>query len=235
MTNGRPAPTGLLGGFRLPLDPEGSDLAGALEEGEGEIEAGLTIRWGFTPNLTLSGTVNPDYSQVEADALQLTVNRPFAIFYPELRPFFMEGADEGEAVVFIAGADTPGFRWTPRMVDPLLAAGYRVVRFDNRDCGRSTRFGPDAPYRLDDLARLVYVRVEFVGWDRILDAVFEHLPTLAPAALAARRNEPFGPRESRMISEPKSLASFRTAESEVSALMVGKFVRRTAAVCRSMP
>ncbi len=51
------------------------------------------MRWGFTPNLTLSAALNPDFSQVEADALQLSVNRPFAIFYPELRPFFMEGAD----------------------------------------------------------------------------------------------------------------------------------------------
>jgi len=37
---------------------------------------------GFTPAMTLSGTYNPDYSQVEADALELDVNEPFAIFYP---------------------------------------------------------------------------------------------------------------------------------------------------------
>ncbi|MGE5340607.1 MAG: DUF5916 domain-containing protein [Candidatus Omnitrophota bacterium] len=57
------------------------------------IEAGLTGRWGFTPNLVLSGTVNPDFSQVEADALQLDINEPFALSYPEKRPFFTEGAD----------------------------------------------------------------------------------------------------------------------------------------------
>jgi hypothetical protein len=66
---------------------------GPMIEGDPDVEVGLTARWGVTPNLTLSGTINPDYSQVEADALQLTVNRPFAIFFPELRPFFMEGAD----------------------------------------------------------------------------------------------------------------------------------------------
>jgi hypothetical protein len=66
---------------------------GPMVNGNPDVELGLTARWGVTPNLTLSGTINPDYSQVEADALQLTVNRPFAIFYPELRPFFMEGAD----------------------------------------------------------------------------------------------------------------------------------------------
>jgi hypothetical protein len=72
-------------------------LAGAaakvFAEGDIESELGITARWGFTPNLTLSGTVQPDYSQVEADALQLEVNQPFALFFPEKRPFFMEGAD----------------------------------------------------------------------------------------------------------------------------------------------
>ncbi len=66
---------------------------GAMVEGDPELEVGATARWGVTPNLTLSGTINPDFSQVEADALQLSVNRPFSIFFPELRPFFMEGAD----------------------------------------------------------------------------------------------------------------------------------------------
>jgi len=66
---------------------------GPTIEGDPDVEVGLTARWGITPNLTLSGTINPDFSQIEADALQLTVNRPFAIFFPELRPFFMEGAD----------------------------------------------------------------------------------------------------------------------------------------------
>ena len=66
---------------------------GSLVEGDPDVELGLTARWGVTPNLTLSGTVNPDFSQIEADARQLQVNRPFAIFFPELRPFFMEGAD----------------------------------------------------------------------------------------------------------------------------------------------
>lgn len=56
-------------------------------------DAGFSILWGLTPNLSLSATANPDFSQVEADAAQLTVNRTFALFYPEKRPFFLEGAD----------------------------------------------------------------------------------------------------------------------------------------------
>ncbi len=94
--------TGISPGRHLELDPtltvqrvetrqEIPD--GALEAGEIDVEAGLTATWGVTPDIILSGTVNPDFSQVEADALELDVNQQFAIFYPERRPFFLEGAD----------------------------------------------------------------------------------------------------------------------------------------------
>ena len=66
---------------------------GRLETEEVDVEPGLTATWGVTPDIILAGTVNPDFSQVEADALELDVNRQFAIFYPERRPFFLEGAD----------------------------------------------------------------------------------------------------------------------------------------------
>ncbi|MDX1632178.1 MAG: DUF5916 domain-containing protein [Thermoanaerobaculia bacterium] len=70
-------------------DPE----AGELESGDVDTEVGLTGTWGVTSNLTLSGTLNPDFSQVEADVAQLEVNERFALFFPERRPFFLEGAD----------------------------------------------------------------------------------------------------------------------------------------------
>jgi len=67
--------------------------AGDFANRDRQAEAGLSVRWGMTPNLMLSGTVNPDFSQVEADAAQLDINQPFALFFPEKRPFFTEGAD----------------------------------------------------------------------------------------------------------------------------------------------
>ena len=66
---------------------------GSIQTDDPDIEAGLTGQWGITPNLTFSGTINPDFSQVEADAAQLAVNTQFALFFPEKRPFFLEGAD----------------------------------------------------------------------------------------------------------------------------------------------
>lgn len=66
---------------------------GDLEPAEEELDAGITGQWGVTPNVTLSATVNPDFSQVEADAAQLEVNTRFALRFPEKRPFFLEGSD----------------------------------------------------------------------------------------------------------------------------------------------
>lgn len=61
--------------------------------GEVDVEPSLDVRWGVTPNVILNATLNPDFSQVEADSAQLDVNTQFALFYPEKRPFFLEGAD----------------------------------------------------------------------------------------------------------------------------------------------
>jgi hypothetical protein len=69
----------------FPTDP--------LARGSLDAEPGLDLRWGITSDLTVNTTVNPDFSQVEADVAQLDVNNRFALFFPEKRPFFLEGAD----------------------------------------------------------------------------------------------------------------------------------------------
>jgi len=58
-----------------------------------ELEAGLTAKFGFTPQITLDLALNPDFAQVEADQLVVTTNQRFPIFFPEKRPFFLEGID----------------------------------------------------------------------------------------------------------------------------------------------
>ncbi|GIU05136.1 hypothetical protein TUM4261_06500 [Shewanella sp. c952] len=62
-------------------------------ESENNVEPSLDIRWGITPSTLLSATINPDFSQVEADAGQLDINNTFALFYPEKRAFFLDNKD----------------------------------------------------------------------------------------------------------------------------------------------
>lgn len=66
---------------------------GDLERGDADPEVGVTVSWGIAADLTANLAINPDFSQVEADAPQLAENNRFALFFPEARPFFLEGAD----------------------------------------------------------------------------------------------------------------------------------------------
>jgi len=55
-------------------------------------DAGLNFRLGFT-SYAVDATLNPDFSQVESDSGQVTVHERFALFFPEKRPFFLEGIE----------------------------------------------------------------------------------------------------------------------------------------------
>ncbi|MEJ2546039.1 MAG: carbohydrate binding family 9 domain-containing protein, partial [Calditrichaceae bacterium] len=59
------------------------ETSGPFVNKDEKYELGLTGKWGITPNFTFSGTVNPDFSNIEADILQLDINNQFAIYYPE--------------------------------------------------------------------------------------------------------------------------------------------------------
>jgi hypothetical protein len=56
-------------------------------------ELGVSLKYGVTSDLTADITYNPDFSQVEADVPQIDVNQRYALYYPEKRPFFLEGKD----------------------------------------------------------------------------------------------------------------------------------------------
>src|SRR5256714_443734 len=57
-----------------------------------EHRAGLDAKFVSQDALTFDLTLNPDFSQVESDDPQVTVNQRFAVFFPEKRPFFIENA-----------------------------------------------------------------------------------------------------------------------------------------------
>ncbi|HLM02016.1 MAG TPA: DUF5916 domain-containing protein [Pyrinomonadaceae bacterium] len=56
-------------------------------------DIGVTMKYTITPNITLDAAYNPDFAEIEADALVVTANQRFPIFFQEKRPFFLEGAD----------------------------------------------------------------------------------------------------------------------------------------------
>lgn len=78
---------------RTDVAPAAAELPAPLESGDVEPQVGLSAKWGITPNVTFSGTINPDFYQIEADSAQLEINTRFRLFFEEKRPFFLEGAD----------------------------------------------------------------------------------------------------------------------------------------------
>jgi hypothetical protein len=79
-------------GQSAALDPQ-LGLGAPLKTGDFETDAGLDVKWNPNANSALDLTINPDFSQLESDVPQITVNRRFAVFFPEKRPFFLEGFD----------------------------------------------------------------------------------------------------------------------------------------------
>lgn len=79
-----------------------------------KLKGGVGVKYGFTSNLTGEATINPDFSQVESDATQISVNSSFALFYPEKRPFFLEGMNVFTTPYQIV--------YTRSVNDPLYAA-----------------------------------------------------------------------------------------------------------------
>lgn len=89
-----------------------------------EQDVGLDAKFIFNDTWVLDLTLNPDFSQVESDVPQVTVNERFEVQFPERRPFFIENAD------FFATDSTLVF--TRRIVDP--EGGIRFT-------GRSGNYG----------------------------------------------------------------------------------------------
>jgi hypothetical protein len=92
--------TGMHHGQVVQLSPEitntvsGSPGAGGAWDYDADPQLGGNVRWTLGSNFVLNGTVKPDFSQVEADATQIAADERFALFYPERRPFFVEGVDQ---------------------------------------------------------------------------------------------------------------------------------------------
>ena len=94
----------------LPYVSPGGSRVAAEEQTDAVFEAGLDLKYGITSNLTADLTLNTDFAQVEADEEQVNLTR-FDLFFPEQRPFFLEGAG-----IFDVGIPRPSFHRPP----PLL-------------------------------------------------------------------------------------------------------------------
>ena len=113
---------GLDRGLVLDINPvvtsavDGASQTSGWEYDAQEPQFGGNVRWGLTSNLTMNGTVNPDFSQVEADAGRTQYDPRRAVFFAEKRPFFLEGSEYFQ---------TPNrLIYTRRIADPVAATKF---------------------------------------------------------------------------------------------------------------
>ncbi|HEX6644811.1 MAG TPA: DUF5916 domain-containing protein, partial [Gemmatimonadales bacterium] len=119
--------TDLRRGLVVDVNPEvtanrsGARTGLGYEYAGGEPQFGGNVRWGITNNLNLNASFNPDFSQVESDAGQLGFDPRQALFFPERRPFFLDGIEQFA---------TPNqLIYSRRIVQPVAAAKLTGTAF----------------------------------------------------------------------------------------------------------
>jgi hypothetical protein len=115
-----------------------------------KFDPGLTGKFSPKPTMTLDFAINPDFAQVESDQLVVTANQRFPIFFPEKRPFFLEGIDIFQTQIAAVHTRT--------IVDPDAAVKLTgksgrntyglLVASDNAPGNFSEEELPNAPVRL---------------------------------------------------------------------------------------
>ena len=163
----------------MPGGAAGASAASAWRYDARAPTVGANVRWGVTNNLTLNGTANPDFSQVEADAAQISFDPRAALLFPEKRPFFLDGLEQ---------FNTPNsLIYTRRLVQPVAAvkltgkvASSDLAFLSAADAANTSASGRDHPvYNIVRLQRdlgsqsrlgMAYTdRVDGANWNRVVD------------------------------------------------------------------
>jgi hypothetical protein len=112
--------TSLSRGLVLDINPvitrqvNGAPATDGYKYADHPFKLGANVRWGITNNLTLNGTIQPDFAEVESDANQLVTDPRQALRFPEKRPFFLDGVEQ-----FTVPSNLV---YTRRILSPLGAA-----------------------------------------------------------------------------------------------------------------
>ncbi len=131
----------------VTADLPGVRVDDRFERGDVALDVGGNVRFGFT-NLTVDGTINPDFSQVESDAGLVTINERFALFFPERRPFFLEGIE-----LF---ASPNNLVYTRTIANPLVGAKLtgKFGKWSVAHLSALDEFSGDSPDALVNVSRV---------------------------------------------------------------------------------
>jgi len=108
--------------------------AGKLTLADHRGDFSLTAKYGITSDLVIDATYNPDFSQIEADAGQVDINLRYDLYFPEKRPFFLEGKENFRIAATAASELDPirSIIHTRMIIDPIT--GIRLTgKIGNRN------------------------------------------------------------------------------------------------------
>ncbi len=156
----------------VPYGVARSDLANQIAPGDPftrpaayAMDGGIDVRYGITSNLRLTGTINPDFGQVEVDPAVLNLSQ-FETFFPEKRPFFTEGAS-----IFNFGNGPANFRASFNFYPPSFFYSRRIGRSPQGTSNLSADY-VDAPSQTTILGAAKLTGKVGNGWSvGILDAL----------------------------------------------------------------
>ncbi|MCF7885981.1 MAG: carbohydrate binding family 9 domain-containing protein [Candidatus Marinimicrobia bacterium] len=140
---------------------------GKLSNDLNETNLGVTAKMGITPTLTLDATINPDFSQIEADAGRVDANVRSSIYYNEKRPFFMEGNEKFEVAGTGSASAIQKAVHTRTIIDP--SAGLKLSGKIGKSNAISTIIASDESprYNEEDVNQNAYFGI--LRYKRLLD------------------------------------------------------------------
>ncbi|HTQ78657.1 MAG TPA: DUF5916 domain-containing protein, partial [Thermoanaerobaculia bacterium] len=121
------------------------DLGTPLHNGPVQARAGVDVKWSPSADSALDATFHPDFSQVESDVAQISTDQRFALFYPEKRPFFLEGLDLFQTplqAVYTRTVTAP--TWGARATGKLDDSAYTFLVARDQGGGSAVIPGPVA-------------------------------------------------------------------------------------------
>ena len=172
----------------LTLSREDGPAATNRERTDPEGQLGGTLRWAVGQAIVVDAAIRPDFAQVEADQPVVTANQRFPLFFPEKRPFFLEGNEIFQTPLAVLNTRTildPEFAVKATGKRGSTTAGVLVARDEG-----PARAIADAAGNVD-AADLAIVRVQRELGDRAeLGRARHRLPFLRARGRSPRPRRP---------------------------------------------
>lgn len=159
------------------------DLSSGLDAGPIRLRVGGGISYDITSSTSLNAVVNPDFSQIETDADQISINESFALFYPEKRPFFLRDASLFE---------TPGNFYYSRTINNPLAAAKFTHQSEQFSIGLVSAYDENTPFIIPGQFESDFVASSINSYVNIIRGKYNFGPESFVGGLITTRNHKGG-------------------------------------------